>query len=189
MPAGRHTRLVGILEEARAARDAGSLWQARDLLTDHVEHERDPEALALLGEVLHDMGDLPRAGAVWFAAGATGPDVDSAVGAWRQQTGDDFAAMWHSLPASVQAEPRARRVEALRSRALDAGADVGSVLDPPTDDVGDLRDIQARFQDPVEEPAEGGHDAAWLMAWILAVAFVVFAAIGFVTALGWLFPD
>ena len=179
---------MGILEEARAARDAGSAWLARDLLTDHVEHERDPEALALLGEVLYDMGDLPRAGAVWFAAGATGPEVDSAVAAWRQQTGDDFTAMWHSLPASVQAEPRPRRVEALRSRALDAGADLGSAPSE-SEDVGDLRDIEARFRDPVEEPSEGGRDAAWLMAWILAVAFVVFAAIGFVTALGWLFPD
>jgi len=179
---------VGILEEAQAARDAGSAWLARDLLTDHVEHERDVEAMALLGEVLYDMGDLPLAGAVWFAAGATGPEVDSAVAAWRQQTGDDFVAMWRSLPASVQAEPRARRVEALRTRALDAGADLGEGTSE-TDDFGDLRDIEARFRDPVEEPAEGGHDAAWLMAWILAVAFVVFAAIGFVTALGWLFPD
>ena len=178
---------MGILEEARAARDAGSAWLARDLLTDHVERERDPEALALLGEVLYAMGDLPRAGAVWFAAGATGPEVDSAVAAWRQQTNDDFTAMWHSLPASVQAEPRARRVEALRSRAVDAGADLDS--GPSETDVGDLRHIEARFREPVEEPAEGGHDAAWLMAWILAVAFVVFAAIGFVTALGWLFPD
>jgi hypothetical protein len=79
-------------------------------------------------------------------------------------------------------------VEALLSRALDAGADLDSGPSE-TDDVGDLRHIEARFREPAEEPAEGGHDAAWLMAWILAVAFVVFAAIGFVTALGWLFPD
>ncbi len=97
--------------------------------------------------------------------------------------------MWHSLPASVQAEPgRVASRPCGHERSTRARTSAAAV-DPPTEDVGDLRDIEARFQDPVEEPAEGGHDAAWLMAWILAVAFVVFAAIGFVTALGWLFPD
>ena len=39
---------------------------------------------------------------------------------------------------------------------------------------------------PDEEDA--GFDFAWLIAWVLAVGFVVFAAIGAVTTLGWLFP-
>ena len=69
--------------EARAARDGGRLWQARDLLEAYVEAENDPAALVELGEVLHEMGDLPRAGAIWFAAGAQGPEVDAAVAAWR----------------------------------------------------------------------------------------------------------
>lgn len=54
---------------------------------------------------------------------------------------------------------------------------------------------------PGTEPAEGpqasegsegsqddGFDAAWLVAWILAAAFVVFAVIGFITVLAWLVP-
>ena len=60
-----------VVDEARTLVAQGRSWRARDLLTSHVETERDPEALAYLGEVLHDMGDLPRAGAVWFAAGAS----------------------------------------------------------------------------------------------------------------------
>ena len=107
-----------VVLEARAARQAGRLWQARDLLTAHVEEDRDAPALRELADVLTEMGDLPRAGAIWFATGAQGPDVDAAVAAWREQTHDDFAAMWRSLPASVRAEPRPRRVEALRERAL-----------------------------------------------------------------------
>jgi hypothetical protein len=183
---------VGIVEEARAARDAGAPWRARDLLAEHVERQRDPEALALLGDVLHEMGDLPRAGAIWFAAGATGPEVDSAVAAWREQSHDDFAVMWRSLPASVQAEPRPRRVEALRARAIAAGADVDASSGPPDDRSADVpadgdADILGGRHDE-DESHEGGRDAAWLVAWILAVAFVVFAVIGFVTALGWLVP-
>ncbi len=56
------------------------------------------------------MGDLPRAGAMWFAAGAKGPEADAAVAAWREQCGDDFAVMWRSLPAPVREEPRAARI-------------------------------------------------------------------------------
>lgn len=170
-----------VLEKARAAREAGADWRARDLLAARVEAERDAEALALLAEVLHDMGDLPRAGAMWFAAGAQGPEVDVAVAAWREQAGDDFGAMWRSLPASARAEPRPRRIEALRERALGAAAGAGV----------------AEGTQPVEGPqaseaSEGsedeGFDAAWLVAWILAAAFVVFAVIGFITVLAWLVP-
>ena len=186
---------MGIVEEARAARDAGSAWRARDLLTEHVERERDAEALALLADVLHEMGDLPRAGAVWFAVGATGPEVDSAVAAWREQSGDDFVTMWDSLPASVRAEPRPRRVEALRTRALAAGARDGRTEPGETDGQADGgagrgadRVSEAADEDDAAGPEGEGRDAAWLTAWILAVAFVVFAVIGFVTALGWLVP-
>ena len=38
------------------------------------------------------------------------------------------------------------------------------------------------------EDEEGKFDASWFVAWVLAVLFVVFAVIGFVTALGWVVP-
>jgi hypothetical protein len=185
-----------VLEQARAAVDAGVVWQARDLLAGLVEAERDPEALALLGEVYQSMGDLPRAGAVWFAAGATGPEADAAVGAWREQSGDDFAVMWWSLPASVRVEPMPRRIEALRERARAAGADVDAEVPGTASDAGDRgapvpvvrssTEVAVRAGD--EEDDEGGFDASWFVAWVLAVLFVVFAVIGFVTALGWIVP-
>ena len=173
----------GPLEEARSALDSGAPWRARDLLAAHVEAERDPEALALLGEVLHDMGDLPRAGAIWFAAGARGPEVDPAVAAWREQSHDDFGVMWRSLPASVRAQPRPRRIEALRERARALEADaVEESRDPASPVDGDV-DV-----DPDEAQDDDGFDASWLVAWVLAIAFVVFAVIGFVTVLGWVVP-
>jgi hypothetical protein len=166
------------LREARRAREAGQAWKARDLLLAHVEGNQDPEALTELGEVLFEMGDLPRAGAVWFAAGAKGPDVDAAVAAWREQSHDDFAVMWASLPASARSQPRPRRVEALRERALRSeSATVAEVA--ATDEAAGVAD----------DEDDDGFDASWFIAWVLAVAFVVFAVIGFVTALGWLFPD
>jgi hypothetical protein len=167
----------GPVHQARAAREAGRLWKARDVLTAHVAGTRDPEALAELGEVLYAMGDLPRAGAVWFAAGAKGPEVDTAVAAWREQTGDDFAVMWASLPASARSQPRSRRVEALRERALRSEAAA----------VAQVAEADEAAGAPGDED-EGGFDVAWLIAWVLAIAFVVLAVIGFVTVLGWLFP-
>ncbi|MGL5930910.1 MAG: hypothetical protein ACRCY8_18410 [Dermatophilaceae bacterium] len=163
----------GALGQARDALDDGARWRARDILEQYVADERDPDALALLGEVLHDMGDLPRAGAVWFGAGRRGPAVDEAVAAWREQAGDDFLAMWRSLPASVRAEPRPPRIEALRARAADtAGGD--------PDDADDASSA--------EDADGGGLDAARVIAWLLAAVFVVCAVIGAVTVLGWLVP-
>jgi len=166
------------LRLAREAREAGQLWKARDLLGDHVEGSRDPEALVELGEVLFEMGDLPRAGAVWFAAGAKGPDVDAAVAAWREQSHDDFAVMWAGLPASARSQPRPRRIEALRERALNSEAAAVAEVAAADGAAGVVED-----DDDVS-----GFDAAWLIAWVLAVLFVVLAVIGAVTALGWLFP-
>lgn len=205
-----------VLTHARAAIDAGVAWRARDLLAAHVETERDPEALALLGEVYESMGDLPRAGAIWFAAGAKGDEVDAAVAAWRAQSGDDFAVMWWSLPASARVEPLPRRLEALRERARAAGADVAGQA-PETASGGVVAGVVgggaaigdgARGPDGGANPAavpgaspstevavraddeadEGGFDASWFVAWVLAALFVVFAVIGFVTALGWIVP-
>ncbi|MGL4742815.1 MAG: hypothetical protein ACRCXL_00290 [Dermatophilaceae bacterium] len=162
----------GPVERARDAFDRGARWRARDILEQHVADERDPEALAFLGEVLHEMGDLPRAGAVWFGSGLRGPAVDEAMAAWREQSGDDFLSMWRSLPAPVRAEPRPPRLEALRARAADAaGGDPDEM-----DDAG-----------PVEG-TDGSVDAARVIAWLLAAMFVVCAVIGAVTVLGWLVP-
>ncbi len=162
----------GPVDRARDALDHGAAWRARDILLAHVEQENDTEALSMLGEVLNDMGDLPRAGAVWFAAGARGPQVDRAVAAWREQSRDDFAVMWGSLPASAKQEPRPPRVEALREKAL--------AVEPSADEADG--DGSADAQD------EDGTDAAQVIAWILAAAFVVFAVVGAVTVLGWLVP-
>lgn len=164
------------VEQARALVAAGRPWAARDLLAAHVERERDPEALAYLGEVLSTMGDLPRAGAVWFAAGAQGPEAEAAVAAWREQHADDFPAMWRSIPASMRREPRARRLEALRERARAAEAEHASSDEGPDAGTDDF------------DPDSTGFDGAWLIAWLLAAAFVALAVIGFVTVLGWLVP-
>jgi hypothetical protein len=164
------------VRRARQAREAGQLWKARDVLVGHVEGTRDTEAMVELGEVLFEMGDLPRAGAVWFAAGAKGSDVDAAVAAWREQSHDDFAVMWRGLPASARSQPRPRRVEALRERALNAEAATVAEVAAADEAAG------------VAEEDISGFDAAWFIAWVLAVAFVVFAVIGVVTAIGWLIP-
>ncbi|MGG5259260.1 hypothetical protein [Phycicoccus avicenniae] len=171
-----------VLDEARRHVEAGRSWKARDLLAAHVEVEDDTEALTFLGHVLHGMGDLPRAGAVWFAAGAKGPEADEAVAAWREQCADDFAVMWRSLPSPVRSEPRAARIEALHTRARD--------VDPRLDDAPEplVRAGELVDDEDGEETAQGV-DAAQVIGWILAALFVVAAVIGVVTVLGWIFPN
>ncbi len=177
------------VERARAAVEEGAPWRARDLLESHLEAQWDPDALALLGEVLHGMGDLPAAGAVWFAGGAKGPDVDQAVAAWRERTRDDFPTMWRSLPASVRADPQSARLKALRERAraadatldeVERGRSPGETAPPDGADEGD--------GEGGVDGNGGGMDAAQVIAWIAAAAFVACGLIGLVTVLQWLVP-
>ena len=91
-PAERDTTSVdpghhsGAVERARADLAAGRAWKARDRLTGFLRDEYDPEALELLGEVHHTMGDLPAAGAAWFGTSRRGHDVDESIEAWRSGT-------------------------------------------------------------------------------------------------------
>ncbi len=161
---------AALVRRAREALDGGSPWRARDLLQGYVAEHRDPTALALLGEVLHDMGDEPGAGAAWFGAGVRGPEVDAAIAAWREKHDDDFGDMWRSLPASVRRAPRSPKVDALRTKAMQAD---------------EARD-SARREDP---GAQDGMDAAQVISWVIAAVFVVCAVVGLITILGWIFPN
>ncbi|NHA67465.1 hypothetical protein [Phycicoccus flavus] len=172
-----------VVAEAREHIDAGRTWQARDLLARHVESERDTDALTLLGHVYHGMGDLPRAGAAWFATGTRGPEADSAVAAWREQAGDDFAVMWRSLPEPFRSEPRPPRIEALRERALSREPDLERSDSPLTPDSAPSDGTSSDDED------SGGLDGAQVIGWIVGALFVVCAVIGFVTVLDWIVPN
>jgi hypothetical protein len=172
----------GVVARAHEAIDAKQLWVARDLLAAHVREERDVDALRLLGEVHHGMGDLPAAGAVWFGAGVKGPEVEAAVQAWRSLHGDDFGAMWRSLPRSVRQEPRSKKVEALRSKALEAREVAGSTVDPAGSGVTSSSSASG------SSSGSGGIDAAQIIAWVIAALVVVCAIVGLVQILRWMVP-
>ncbi|MGB7819245.1 MAG: hypothetical protein WBL35_11025 [Ornithinibacter sp.] len=174
------------VDQARAAVAEGSAWRARDVLERHLEGHRDPDALMLLGEVYHGMGDLPAAGAMWFAAGAKGPEVDEAVAAWRERNHDDFPSMWRSLPASVRADPQSARLEALRERARALDASIEESDRPQGDSSGSHGAHDDG--DGGDGDGEGGLDAAQFIAWLAAAAFVACGVIGLVTVLRWLVP-
>lgn len=164
--------------DATRAIDNQQLWVARDLLAAHVREERDVEALRLLGEVHHGMGDLPAAGAAWFGAGVKGPEVEAAIAAWREAYGDDFGAMWRSLPRSIRQEPRSKKVEALRGKALEARAAAGQVSDPAG---------SSSSADP-SSSSGGGIDAAQVIAWVIAALVIVCAVVGLIEILRWMVP-
>ncbi len=161
---------AALVARAREALDGGMPWRARDLLLGYVDDNKDPAALALLGEVLHDMGDHPGAGAAWFGAGVKGAEVDAAVAAWREKFNDDFGDMWRSLPASVRRAPRSPKVDALRTKAMEF----------------DESRESARKADPARS---GGMDAAQIISWVIAAIFVLCAVVGMITILGWIFPN
>lgn len=177
-----------VVAQATRAVDDKKLWVARDLLAAHVREERDVEALRLLGEVHHGMGDLPSAGAAWFGAGVKGPEVEAAVAAWRADHGDDFGAMWRSLPRSVRQEPRSKKVEALRAKALEARETAANVIDPAGSGVGDSGASPSGGSAGGSSSSGGGIDAAQIIAWVIAALVVVCAIVGLVQILRWMVP-
>lgn len=176
-----------VVAEATQAVDDKQLWVARDLLAAHVREERDVEALRLLGEVHHGMGDLPAAGAAWFGAGVKGPEVEAAVAAWRSDHGDDFGAMWRSLPRSVRQEPRSKKVEALRTKALAAREAAAEVVDPAGSGASSALASGASGASG-SGSSGGGLDAAQIIAWVIAALVVVCAIVGLVQILRWMVP-
>ena len=124
-----------VVEEARAALEAGVPWRARDLLAAHVI-ERDPEALALLAQVHHDMGDLPRAGAIWFAAGrrVRTSTRRSRPGASRPTTTSGHVALAPGIGAAQPRRGGSRRCASGPRRPTTRAADAAST-DGGGDDV------------------------------------------------------
>lgn len=175
-----------VVARARVLIEEGRAWQARDLLAEHLETERDAPALTLLGHVHHGMGDLPRAGAAWFTTGVRGPEADQAVAAWREQSADDFAVMWRSIPPPFRDEPRPARIEALRTRALTSDPDLDKPVSPLLPDGAGPDAVVGQAGAADEEPS--GLDGAQVIGWILAAVFVVCAVIGAVTVLNWVVP-
>jgi hypothetical protein len=169
----------GVVDRARGDLQSGRSWKARDRLAGHVASNRDAEALDLLGQVHYDMGDLPAAGAVWFGTTRRGADVDEAVAAWRERHGDNFDQMWRSIPRSLRGEPRTPKLEALRSKAIEQDRRQGRA---------DRGSGQASRQLQPDTDAEGGVDAATVIAWVLAAAFVVCGIVGLVEILKWMVP-
>jgi hypothetical protein len=73
------------LERARDDLRNGRPWRARDRLESYVSQQPlDVEALELLGDVLFDMGDLPRAARYWLLTQRDDVRFDAAYGALRE---------------------------------------------------------------------------------------------------------
>jgi hypothetical protein len=66
--------------------EAGRLWKARDRATGLFStRPTDQDVLALVAEVYFRMGDLPRAGALWYLTDCSGDPVDQAMAAMRER--------------------------------------------------------------------------------------------------------
>lgn len=196
------------VRDALSALELGHDRRARSLLQAHLGHTRDLEAMKLLGDVLHGLGDLPGAGAVWFAIGAKGPAVDEAVSAWRTKHGDDFAKMWNSIPAGIRTAPLPPRLAALKAKAdqveatrripepvAEPKAAPGAKATEPeataAPQVAERREPSRRSDLRDQRPKEvekTGFDAAKIIGWVLAALFVVCAVVGLITILQWIVP-
>ena len=149
---------------------AQQLWVARDLLAAHVREERDVEALRLLGEVHHGMGDLPAAGAAWFGAGVKGPEVEAAVGRGARRTATTSARCGARCRARCARSRAPRRSRRCGAKALEARTAAGEA-ERPGRRLGSAVRLAVRA---------AGIDAAQIIAWVIAAFVVVCAIVGLV---------
>lgn len=89
------------VERARADLAAGRAWKARDRLQGVVADCVDADVLDLLATVYSQMGDLPAAGALWFATGREDEATHTCLIAWRERYGGELA-QWRSIPRPVR---------------------------------------------------------------------------------------
>ncbi len=119
-----------LLERARRDLAEGRAWKARDRLVGALAHRADDELLDLLGEVHAGMGDLPAAGAAWFATGRADEPAVAAGHAWRERHGADALQLWASLPPRVRGLDRPV-VRALHDAAVKSASARGPRLSAP----------------------------------------------------------
>jgi hypothetical protein len=109
----------GAVERARADLEAGRPWMARDRLTSALAQRQDDEILDLLAEVHAVMGDLPAAGALWFATGRDDETARPALDAWSERNPTD-ERRWLSIPSPVRRHATTANLTALRDAATAA---------------------------------------------------------------------
>jgi hypothetical protein len=115
------TRQTGALVRAKEDMARGEPWRARSRLTSLVvSTPYRAEALALLGEVCHQMGDVPEAGRFWLLSDAEGEHVERAVRVFAELHKGKARQLIAQLPRltrldSVEAYPPSaqRRLQAL----------------------------------------------------------------------------
>lgn len=161
------------LDRARSDLAAGRAWRARDRLDGLLTHRQDDEVLELLARVHVEMGDLPRAGALFYVlrggtAGVAAPDEQAALAAWRDRFGSEDAR-WYSIPSPV----RLARADDLRELRATSQAPAGAERDLPAPD----------------PPVRSGVVAVAGCLLVLLVVLVAIAllAVGAVTVVGLMF--
>lgn len=149
------------LRNARRDLDAGRPWLARDRLTTYLSAHLDERVLDALGDVYATMGDLPAAGAVWFALDRDDDLARRAAAAFVEYYGQSPERTWNALPRAVRMHSRAPQVAELR-------IDFARATEPPPD---------TRFADAVLGTTIFAGCAGALSA----------AAVGVVTIIRWIF--
>ena len=129
-------RRTGAVERAKEDLARGEPWLARRRLASLVASTPyQPEVLALLGQVCHQMGDVPEAGRYWLLSELEGEHVERAVRVFTELHGGVARQVAAQLPRRTRLSsmggypPIARRriealglAEPLAARAYDADA-------------------------------------------------------------------
>lgn len=107
-----------VLARARADIRAGRLWKARDRLQGALATRQDWELVDLLALTYVGMGDLPRAGALWFALERDDELSRPAITAWKS-VNPNAEARLASIPRPLRSPVGWDHLDDLRRAAKD----------------------------------------------------------------------
>ena len=157
-----------VIQRAHADVEAGHPWMARDRLVSALQQRQDDEILHLLAEVHAQMGDLPAAGALWFATARDDERARAAIAAWRERHPGQIAR-WNSIPSPVRRHACTPELNALQDAASRAS--------------------RARTgPEPQDIPAEAWWEKVVFGGGCLltVLALVALIGIGLMTVMGWI---
>ena len=94
---------MSALERAEEDVRRGDYGLARQRLASYLStNGYDPDLLARLGQISHDMRDVHQAGRFWLTSTAQGEEVEQAVAVFLRRAGTDPASIVAQLPPTVR---------------------------------------------------------------------------------------
>lgn len=122
---------MNAIDRAKADVQRGQHWMARHRLRSYLTAKGyEPDLLALMGRISHEMQDEFDAGRMWLLSNQTGPEVDQAIETFMRYAGETPKQIVDNLPKAVRLAVIEQYPQTIRERICRYGLEQAIVLAP-----------------------------------------------------------